>query len=94
MCSHGPNISPADHHSRSTAPTYPDSINSIKKKNLARLLAPIKWPSARSLSTAKSFNPLAAYFSLGSLLAGIHSYGFSMGKKNFSHTNFNKPGHP
>jgi hypothetical protein len=51
-----------------------------KKENLARLLAPIKWPSARSFSTAKSCHPLATYFSLGSLLTIIHGYGFSVGE--------------
>jgi hypothetical protein len=37
--------------------------------------------------------PFAAYFSLGSLLVSIHSYGFSVGEIP-PHTNFNKPGHP
>jgi hypothetical protein len=70
-------------------PTLKALIIKKKKKNLA----PIKWPSARSLLTAKSCLPLAAYFSLGSLLASIQNYGFSVGESP-SYTNFNKPGHP
>jgi hypothetical protein len=38
-------------------------------------------------------NPLAAYFSLRSLLASIHNYGLSVGESP-SHTNFNMRSHP
>jgi hypothetical protein len=75
-------------------PTY------LLQKNLPRLLALIKWTSARSLSTAKSryfccltSHPLTAYFSLHSLLASIHIYGLYMGESP-PHINFNKRSHP
>jgi hypothetical protein len=60
----------------------------------------IKWLLAGSLSKAKSryfcyltCHPLAAYFSLRSLLASVYIYGLSVGESP-PHTNFNMRSHP